>query len=693
MNSRAAPLAAAGFGLSALLWLLLALARLIPVAAPAAGDLPHFTLISVLTGLGAGILARERDPAREELLSGLLRLLALAAFYAGVSRLLPDFDDQAGGILPVALGLAGVAIGFALNALALLPLGRALRDGLDALPPAAVGRLAGATTLANLALFAIVGSASSPLTRLLPAAVFFLLWAGIEGLPRRGLLLAAGLWLAISLLVLAAGVPAIWSLRHLRPAPIDSPRAQRLLPKEMTEPAAKLKQDSEVWTGLIIDRGFFEFAADFNPTDLALGEAKWPGRMQALTAMSEFIRLPFRLRPPGRTLVLASGLGNEVAAALREGVPRVDAVELDPELLRLGRLHPERPYQSPSVSVRNLDPRRFLLAPGHPYDLIVFAPLDAYPLLQRPTGIARPAPLYTRETIAAAVGRLSADGVIAVMVAAPQGYVGKRLFQTLRNLTGSAAAWTWINPAWDQRGVVIAAGPGLRRYRPYPGPGMTDRTAEMEPGRQLHPATRDWPYLFLLSPGTALIFILPLLYLGGAGTAIVIFTRTSKSTSPRRLGAGAASLLLAVASAHLLDGCLGDGSLPRLAIAAILALPLALGFQFSASRPAALPVLAALLALAGVQFVLMRFELALPGSWLPFIGCAAAGLTAGALGIFLRSLFAATLPAAAAGSLALGLAAGGIVAYLTLALGFAALNPAAAALLATACLLGERRWP
>ncbi len=63
--------------------------------------------------------------------------------------------------------------------------------------------------------------------------------------------------------------------------------------------------------------------------------------------------LPYRLVPhPGRVLVVGAGTGNDVAAALRHGAAHVDAVEIDPTILSLGRTyHPERPYDSAQVTV------------------------------------------------------------------------------------------------------------------------------------------------------------------------------------------------------------------------------------------------------------------------------------------------------------------------------------------------------
>jgi hypothetical protein len=63
----------------------------------------------------------------------------------------------------------------------------------------------------------------------------------------------------------------------------------------------------------------------------------------------------------GRVLVVGAGTGNDVAVALSKGAARVDAVEIDPKILDLGRrYHPDRPYDDPRVTTHVDDGRAFL---------------------------------------------------------------------------------------------------------------------------------------------------------------------------------------------------------------------------------------------------------------------------------------------------------------------------------------------
>ena len=55
------------------------------------------------------------------------------------------------------------------------------------------------------------------------------------------------------------------------------------------------------------------------------------------------------------------------------------AGEIDPAILALGkREHPERPYDSPRVSIHLTDARNFLKRTQERYDLILFGLLDSH---------------------------------------------------------------------------------------------------------------------------------------------------------------------------------------------------------------------------------------------------------------------------------------------------------------------------
>jgi SAM-dependent methyltransferase len=77
-------------------------------------------------------------------------------------------------------------------------------------------------------------------------------------------------------------------------------------------------------------------------------------------------------------LVIGAGSGNDINHALRFGARRIDAVEIDPAIQRIGfRDNPDRPYQDPRIVPHLDDGRHFLRTTNRKYDLVVYALVDS----------------------------------------------------------------------------------------------------------------------------------------------------------------------------------------------------------------------------------------------------------------------------------------------------------------------------
>jgi len=223
--------------------------------------------------------------------------------------------------------------------------------------------------------------------------------------------------------------------------------------------------------------------------------------------------LPYRLYPsPPSVLVLGSGMGNDVAAALRNGAGRVVAVEIDPLILRLGReIHFEHPYQSPRTHVVNDDARSYIENSHDQFDLIVFSLLDSHTTTSNFSNIRIDNYVYTREALQRARRLLRPDGLFIVKFRVDNSWIAGRLFQLMQDAFGQEPTQFQSSPAtYDTFGRFFVAGSRERLVKATSNPAFAAYLASHPtlPVRQTTPTTDDWPYFYQHEPGLPLIVIL-----------------------------------------------------------------------------------------------------------------------------------------------------------------------------------------
>lgn len=136
-------------------------------------------------------------------------------------------------------------------------------------------------------------------------------------------------------------------------------------------------------------------------------------------------------------MIIGAGSGNDVAAALRAGVKRVDAVEIDPYINELGRrLHPDRPYADKRVEVHLDDGRSFARNTERKYDLAVYALVDSLVLHSGYSSVRLENFLFTREAFEDVKRTLKPDGVFAMYNFYRQGWVVARLAKMAEEVFG-----------------------------------------------------------------------------------------------------------------------------------------------------------------------------------------------------------------------------------------------------------------
>ncbi|MCR4375319.1 MAG: methyltransferase domain-containing protein, partial [Acidobacteria bacterium] len=387
-------------------------------------------------------------------------------------------------------------------------------------------------------------------------------------------------------------------------------------------------------------------------------------------------------------LVLGAGSGSDVAAALRHGAKHVDAVEIDPTIIRLGReLHPDQPFSDPRVTVVNDDARHFLRTTTRKYDLVVFALIDSLTLQSGFSGVRLESYMFTQEAFNAVRDRLTDDGVLVVYNYFREGWLVDRLANSAAAAFG-AEPYVHVHEARSFLGVMLA-GPGVARMPA--SPPIPDRVTafgqshapsparrhQRDPG--IEPAADDWPFLYLRDRHIPRHYILTLLLILAVSVAVVApaVRRAEGRWSWQFFLLGAGFMLLETKS--ITQFALLWGStwvVASLAIASVLVMALAANFvvsRWEIRRPWL--VGAVLLALLGLSYLV-------PVGRLAFDSLAAESLTYAVLGfspIFCAGLlFGSAIKHSTSlprdyGTNLLGAMAGGVAEYLALVTGYGAL--------------------
>ena len=114
-------------------------------------------------------------------------------------------------------------------------------------------------------------------------------------------------------------------------------------------------------------------------------------------------------------LIVGAGTGNDVAVALSEGAQHVDAVEIDPVLIKLGKSeHPNHPYDSPRVTTHNTDGRAFLQNTKQHYNLILFALPDSLTAVNGQSNLRLESYLLTEQSVQSARAHLAPGGTMSM---------------------------------------------------------------------------------------------------------------------------------------------------------------------------------------------------------------------------------------------------------------------------------------
>ena len=395
--------------------------------------------------------------------------------------------------------------------------------------------------------------------------------------------------------------------------------------------------------------------------------------------------LPFRFTTPNpRVLIVGSGTGNDVAAALRNHSSAVDAVEIDPAILKLGRRHPEHPYSDPRVSAHLTDARSYMKRAGGPYDLILFGLLDSHTQLSDYSNMRLDNFVYTEESFREARALLAPDGIVFIKFQVNHPWLGRRLDEMLTRTFGksptvflapssySAGATCFAVSPSGQVQAKLAADSRLRQFVEARRPSFLDLPA-------IAVTTDDWPYLYQKGhsiPG-AFFTLSVLVVMLAVAFYLQIPEARSRVPSLFFFSMGAGFLLLETQVVSRLALYFGTTwQVNGIVIAAILAALLVANYvteKRSSPWPRSWTLALLLLGIAFAYFFPFS-RIPLAATWVGLIAAAVFAVPIFFAGLLFASEFrAADSPAAALGANMLGAVVGGLLENLSLIVGMKAL--------------------
>jgi hypothetical protein len=262
---------------------------------------------------------------------------------------------------------------------------------------------------------------------------------------------------------------------------------------------------------------FYQYVYDFSPTAGRVAEDP------RLRNVRSYYEVPYKIiRKPNEVAIVGAGSGNDVAAALRGGAGHVDAIEIDPAILRAGKIgHPERPYDDPRVQPIVNDARSFFRNTTKKYDVIVYGLLDSHTLLSHASSVRLDSFVYTVEGLREARSRLKDDGVLSLSFAVLNDALGEKIFRMMTEAFGKEPLCFFTEGGT----IFIQSLKGNLSISPnlIADNGLVDRSDYYRNSAiPVSLSTDDWPFLYMprrVYPVSYLLMIALILFL-----SVVLFS-------------------------------------------------------------------------------------------------------------------------------------------------------------------------
>jgi len=442
----------------------------------------NLILISSFLGLGVGAIVGK---TRKSLFGWLPALLLVNVLWLLIAHFvtLPTTASESRFYTPNPqfvryLSLVGI---FVCNAIVFVPLGQRIGSLFEALPPLRAYSWDLGGSLAGTLCFGLFSLRYFSPT----LGMGFVACAIVLLLPRQQWLCAIPLLaLSIAGVFFSVTSSAIWSPYYC----IIVTEKGGKVPVREPQPGLRTMQDPPIYN-VRVNHYFLQFDGTFDP-----GRYSPLKKSEILDERAQY-DLPYALAPAHkRVLMLGAGGGTDTEIAVLNGADQVDAVEIDPVLVKLSeRFNASGVYENPKVHVHVEDARAFLRRSSGGYDMVVFGFLDSQTLFSSMTNIRLDGYIYTVQSMQSAFRLLNDNGVLSLSFMAGHEWLARKLVRMVSLATNQMPV------VYESQGqVVICAFRG--RHASAPAQFGRFVRSEFRAGDDLSESvapTDDWPFLYL----------------------------------------------------------------------------------------------------------------------------------------------------------------------------------------------------
>ena len=255
-----------------------------------------------------------------------------------------------------------------------------------------------------------------------------------------------------------------------------------------------------------------------------------------------FYRIPydsFKNPQYDDVLIIGAGSGQDASIALQNNVKNIDAVDIEPRLVELGKqYHPLKPYSDPRVKISIADGRNFIEnQKDKKYDLIIFALTDSLTLASNSSNTRLESYLMTVESFAKTKSLLKENGMLMLYNNYRKDWLIEKLTKMLeQNFPNKVLI---INSKIDQNAILMAGNKikdfdevKFLKEKTDLTFGYGDSKADLEN----RVGTDNWPFSYLFKPSIPSSYLIIISFIISlSGGVLFLFLKKYKAEPENKI--------------------------------------------------------------------------------------------------------------------------------------------------------------